>query len=358
MALLRVRGEAARATNIELFVDLVYVFAVTQLSHHLLGRPTWSGAAQTALLLMMVWHVWIYTVWMTNWLDPARLPVRLCLVALMLASLLMSSALPQAFGTGGVLIGWSYAVMQVGRSAFAVLALQGADRLQRNFERALCWCVASGVLAVAGGFAHDGERFALWAAAVAVDLVGGAVGFWTPGLGRSRTEDWTIEGNHFAERCQAFVLIALGESVVVIGATFSDIEHVDAVSVYALVLAFVGAVAVWWVLLDRRAEDDAAGVAGWDAPGRLGRSAYHDIHPFMVGGIIVTAAADERVLAHPTGPVDAATAWMLLGGTALFVAGHAVFKATVWGIVPWTRIAAVGLLAALGLVAPYVSGLV
>src|SRR6266704_5774246 len=164
----------------------------------------------------MVWQLWVYTTWVTNWLNPERIAVRLLLLGLTGASLVMSAALPGAFSSRGLAVGGTYAVMQIGRSVFAVIVLRGRD-LQRNFQRILCWCLASGALAVAGGIAAGGARGALWVAAVGVDLLGGIVGFYTPGLGRSTTHEWTIEGGHFAERCQAFVLIALGESIVVIG---------------------------------------------------------------------------------------------------------------------------------------------
>jgi hypothetical protein len=103
--LLRDRSAGQRVTNIELFFDLVYVFAVTQLSHHLLGDPTVRGALQTALLLAMVWLVWAYTTWVTNWMNPERLELRGLLVALMLVSLAMSAALPRAFAGSGLLNG-------------------------------------------------------------------------------------------------------------------------------------------------------------------------------------------------------------------------------------------------------------
>jgi low temperature requirement protein LtrA len=134
--LLRDRSGSQRVTNIELFFDLVYVFAVTQLSHHLLGDPTVRGALQTGLLLAMVWLIWAYTMWVTNWLDPEQLEVRLLLIGLMLVSLAMSAALPRAFGDLGLLVGGAYAVQQIGRTVFMVVALRGHP-LQANFERIL-----------------------------------------------------------------------------------------------------------------------------------------------------------------------------------------------------------------------------
>jgi low temperature requirement protein LtrA len=348
--LLRDRSGSQRVTNIELFFDLVYAFAVTQLSHFLLGHPTVRGALQAGLLLVMVWLVWAYTTWVTNWLDPERMEVRLLLVVLMLVSLAMSASLPRAFGDLGLWVGGAYALQQIGRSVFMVVALRGQP-LQANFERILAWCALSGALAVGGGFAHGYLRDLLWLLAVGVDLAGGAVGFATPGLGRSRTSDWTIEGGHFAERCQGFILIALGESIVIIGATLGANKSVTASGVAAFVVAFAGSVALWWLYFDRSAAAAAETIARSPDPGRLGRSAYHLIHPFMVAGIIVTAAADQKVLSDPGATAGTGSAWMILGGPALFLAGHVAFKLVVWRYVSWPRVAGIAALALLGLAA-------
>ena len=172
---------------------------------------------------------------------------------------------------------------------------------------------------------------------------GAAIGFPTPGIGRSDTSDWTIDGRHFAERCQAFVLIALGESIVVSGARLTDLlhAHLDTSRVVAFGTAFVAAVALWWVYFDRSAADSADAIARSDDPGRLGRNAFHWVHPIIVAGIIVSAAADEVVLAHPAARGVMSTSWLVLGGVALFLAGHAIFKAIVWRVVSWPRVVAV-----------------
>jgi low temperature requirement protein LtrA len=319
----------------------VYVFAVTQLSHNLVLHPTVRSALQSALLLGMVWLAWAYTTWVTNWMDPERIEVRLLLVVLALLSLAMSAALPRAFDDLGWVVGTSYAVQQVGRSVFMVVALRGG--LQRNFERILAWCAVSGALAVAGGLTGGHARELLWLLAVATDVAGGLTGFATPFLGRSRTADWTIEGGHFAERCQAFILIAIGESIVLIGATLSSTAHITGTTVAAFVVAFAGSVAMWWLYFDRSAGASAAVIESSDDPGRIARSAYHLVHPLMVAGIIVTAAGDEKVL------TSAPAAWMILGGPALFLAGHAAFKFVVWRVIPWTRLAGIAVLGLLGI---------
>jgi low temperature requirement protein LtrA len=355
-SLLRVRSGAERVTNIELFFDLVYVFAITQLSHHVLGQPTWEGAWQTLLLLAAVWLAWVYTASATNYLDPERIPMRLLLLALMLVSLVMSAAIPTAFGAGGLVVAGAYATIQIGRTSFMVLALR-SEALQRTFERVLVWYLVIGCLWLLGALLPVHLRELVWAFAIAVDLLGGAVGYYTPGLGRSRTWDWTIEGNHFAERCQAFILIALGESIVVIGATLASLHTLSGVAVVAFLVAFVGSAALWWIYFARSAEAGARRLAASHDPGRLGRSAYVFIHPIMIAGIIVVAAADDEVLAHPSTVGNAATTWLVLGGAALFLAGHALFKAVVWRETPWSRIVAIIVLALLGLLAPHVSAL-
>jgi low temperature requirement protein LtrA len=284
----------------------------------------------------------------------------------------MSAALPDAFTSAGWLVGLAYAVMQIGRSAFAVVALRGQSSggghlpLARNYHRILVWCCVSGALALAGGLtASLPARALLWLAAVVVDLLGGAAGFYTPGLGRATTREWDIEGGHFAERCQAFILIALGESIVVTGAALAGLIagplarptalHVPTVA--AFLVAFAGSAALWWLYFDRSAEESARLIAASADPGRLGRSAYHFIHPIMVGGIILTAAADDLVLTAPGAVGVASTAWLILGGAALYIAGHLAFKLTVWRKLSWPRLIAIAVLALLGLLAPHVAAL-
>lgn len=355
-AIRRVRAGVRGETNIEVFFDLVYAFAVTQLSHYLLNHATLEGALQTAVLLTMVWWVWLLTTGVTNWLNPNHVAVRLLLISLMLVSIVLSASLPDAFGDRGLAVGGAYAVLQIGRGSFTVLALRG-DRLQRNVERVLSWSIVGGAFAVAGGVVHGHLRELLWVCAVGIEILGGMVGNYTPGLGRSTTREWDIEGSHIAERCQSFVMIALGESIVVIGAGLAGKSAVAAAEVTALVIAFAGAVAIWWIYFARGAVEATRVLATSPDPGRLGRDAYAYIHPVMIGGIIAVAAGDSGVLASPLSIASVATTAMLLGGTMLFLAGHALFKWTLWHVASWTRVVAIAVLAGLLVVGPHIPGL-
>ena len=349
--LLRTRDNGEqRVTPLELFFDLVYVFAVTQLSHRLLEHLSLRGVLETLMLLLAVWGVWIYTAWFTNWFHPNRLAVRLVLVAVMLASLLMSVAIPEAFGKRGLMFALAYVAIQVGRTAFTFIALRKSlgtsHPLSRTFRRILTWFVGAGVLWIIGGLLGGEARYAVWLLALAVDYSGPVVGYYVPGLGRSRTQEWTIEGGHFAERCQLFVIIALGESILVTGTTFGQIEASTA-TVSAFVVAFLGSVALWWIYFAQSAEAASEVISSSEDPGRLGRSAYTYFHLPMIAGIIAVAAADELTVAHPGDRGTASSVALTLGGTALFLVGHAFFKWAVFGVLPWSHVVAIAALAAL-----------
>jgi len=325
--LLRQRGhhDSSRVGMIELFFDLVFVFAVTQLSHSLLATLTFTGAAQMVLLLPAVWWVWIYTSWTTNWLNPERLPVRLCLFAMMIAGLVLAASIPAAFGERGVMFACAYAFMQIGRTLFVLWAVRtGPSALFDNFVRILVWLVLASALWIVGGMASVETRFAWWTAALAIELAGPACRFWIPGLGGSRISDWDIDGAHMAERCALFVIIALGESLLITGATFSELSW-SGDSVIGMLIAVVGSIAMWWVYFDTGAERAQHRIVHAQDPGRQGRIAYTYLHLLIVAGIIVCAVADELVLAHP-GHASNAGIVVILGGPLLYLLGNMLFK--------------------------------
>jgi low temperature requirement protein LtrA len=345
---LRVReGGHARVTNIELFFDLVFVFAVTQLSHGLLAKLTLPGAVETAVLMVAVWWAWITTAWATNWLDPERPLVRLLLVILMLSGLVLAAAIPRAFADRALAFVLAYLAMQAMRDLFMLWALRRHDPGNfHNFVRISLWNLAGAPFWIVGCCVDPAARLALWATAVGIETLGPMVGFHVPGLGRSTTADWTVEGGHMAERCALFVIIALGESILITGATSADLAWTSE-NVTAFVVAFAGSVAMWGVYFNIGAERGSHHIAASDDPGRLARSGYTYIHILIVAGIIVAAVSDEIVLHHPGGHNETSTVATTLGGPALYLVGNALFKRLTAPNIPLSHLIGLALLALL-----------
>ena len=340
-------NQHGRVTYAELLFDLVFVFAVTQISHTLLGRFTPLGALQTTMLLLSMWWVWVYTSWITNWLNPELTPVRILLFLLMLGGLVLSTSIPKAFESRGLWFALAYAGMQVGRTIFWLLATPRARILARtNTLRILVWLSVSAMFWIAGGFAEGQQRLALWAVALGIEYISPAVRFWIPKYGASSVADWYVEGGHMAERCAGFIIIALGESIVVTGATFADLAWTLA-TVTAFMSAFVGALAMWWIYFHKGAEAGSELISNSNEPGRLARLAYTYLHLPIVAGIILSAVADELVLTHPADHSDLKTVLSAIGGPLLFLIGTILFKHSIRG---WLQLShGVGIVALGGL---------
>jgi low temperature requirement protein LtrA len=354
---LRVRGEGRQSiTVVELFFDLVYVFAVTQLSHILIHDLSFSGAAHTAFLLLVVWWAWIYTTWMVNWFDPASPPVRLVLIGVMGASLILAAALPEAFGVHSGLFVLAYVGLQVGRNASAALLLPRAHALRQTLERITAWSAGSGVLWVAGLLEHGDARLYWWIPALAIELLAPLAGYRTPGLGRSATSDYDVEGGHFAERCQGFIIIALGESIVITGATAASAGLDDTV-VIALVVAFLETAALWWLYFGAVAIHSRRVIAESDDAGRLARDAYTYLHLPIVAGIIVVAVGDDLLIAEPRHALARAGALMVLGGPAIYLLGETLFRVRMIGSASAKRVATIAALCLLSAIATSISAL-
>jgi low temperature requirement protein LtrA len=337
-------GETQRTTPVELFFDLVYVFAITQLSHQVLDDLSVAGAARAAFLLLIVWWAWIYTTWMANWFDPAAsAPVRGVLTAVMLVSLLMAAALPEAFGDRALLFAASYVTLQVGRNAAAASLLKRPHRLRDVFERLVVWSAVSGVLWLAGATLDGNRRLYLWIPALALELAAPVAGYWLPGRGRAVTTDWDIEGTHFAERCQVFIIIALGESIVVTGATASAAGLTSTV-VLCLVVAFVETAALWWLYFGTTTEHARVTISAHEDPGRLARDAYTYAHLPIVAGIIATAVASHLLIDAPHEAPGGAGVAMILGGPALYLLGESLFCWRMTGVTSTKRVAVAALL--------------
>ncbi|MBX9710757.1 MAG: low temperature requirement protein A [Xanthobacteraceae bacterium] len=333
-----------RVTYVELFFDLVFVFAITQISHTLLAHFTPIGVLQTAILFLAVWWVWIYTTWITNWLDPERTPVRLMLFGLMIAGLLLSTSIPKAFESRGLAFALAFVVMQVGRSVFTYLSIPKSQPAWRmNLLRITIWLSCSGVFWIAGGFADSAARLVLWAIAVAIEYAGPAMRFRCPGIGASSLQDWDVEGGHLAERCAGFIIIALGESIVVTGATFAESEWTAAVMI-AFAVALIGSIAMWWIYFHLGAEAGSDRISESEESGRLARIAYTYMHLPIVAGIVVSAVGDEVLLAHPDGHTDMRAVLSIIGGPLVFLIGTILFKRVIRGLFQLSHLVGIGLL--------------
>jgi low temperature requirement protein LtrA len=341
-----------KVTAVELFFDLVFVFAVTQVSHYLIEHFSVVGAAQALLLLVGVWWVWIYTTWVTNWLNPDKLPVRIVLLVLMLPGVIGSSAIPHAFDTRGLAVAAAYLSMQVGRTLFFIWAAKGHPKAARNFQRVLVWLLVGGILWIAGALVDTSRRMWCWAMALMLECVSPWLGFWVPGLGRSLTSDWDIEGGYMAERCGLFIIIALGESILVTGLRFSGMSWTVA-DVSTLIVSFTVTIAMWWLYFDTTAELGLQAISRSDDPGKLARLVYTYVHLLLVAGIVVSAVVDEFVLRDPLGRADERTTVAVLGSTGLYLLGILLFLWAVTRRLPKAPVMGLALTLALAIVAPY-----
>jgi low temperature requirement protein LtrA len=356
---LRPRGDGVPqqpTTTVELFFDLVYVFAITQLSHLILGDLSIASVARAAFLLLVVWWAWIYTTWMVNWFDPTSPAVRAVLTGVMLASLLMATALPGAFGEHAALFAVSYVALQVGRNVAAATLLRRSHPLRDVFERLVVWSAASGVLWLAGAALDGDQRLLLWIPALLLELCAPVAGYWLPRRGHAVTADYDIEGGHFTERCEAFIIIALGESIVVTGAAAAD-TALTATVVLCLGVAFVETAALWWLYFGAVAERSRELMRTCQDPGRLARDAYTYLHVPIVAGIIAVAVGDNLLIAEPHEALHGVGLAMVVGGPALYLVGESLFRMRVTGVVNAKRLAVAALLVLLTLLGTRVSAL-
>jgi low temperature requirement protein LtrA len=333
---------------VELFFDLVFVFAVTQLSHAIIRHPDPNGFLQAGILFVAIWWVWVETAWVTNWLDVRRMEVRLLLFFLMGVALVMTISLPDAFGGRGAIFVAAYLVTRFTRHLFMLCALARHNRANFvGFVRITLWAAIETLFWIAGLLAETAAvRMTFWGAAIAILNLAPMFSYWLPGLGATDTRVWDIEGHHFSERCGLFIIIALGESILVTGAAFGESDW-SGPAIAAFASAFLGTVAMWWLYFDVGAERAARRLAEDADPGRMARLAYTYFHIPIVAGIIVTAASDEMALIHPLGHAGTAEILCLLGGPALYLFGNLIFKRTNASHFPLSHMVGLGVLAAI-----------
>lgn len=330
-------NESYGVSNLELFFDLVFVFAITQVSHLLLEHLDWRRALESAIVLLVVWWAWQYTTWATNELDPDRMPVRFLLLTIMMASLLMAVAIPEAFGDKALLFALAYVFIQVFRQSFLTFTAEPGTIARSRGLHILLWFCFSGIFWILGALAEGDARLFIWLFALVIDFSGPLVTYYVPWLKKVGTEAWQVGSGHFAERFQLFTIIALGETVVLTGATASGLE-LDLATALAFVAAFVSTACLWWLyfnymatILERvldEAEDRTA----------IGRDIFTYGHIGIIAGIILCAVGDEIVLTHPGEYLHTPELIAVVAGPTMYLLA---FVPTRWRLthgLPWRRI--------------------
>ncbi|HVV90304.1 MAG TPA: low temperature requirement protein A [Solirubrobacterales bacterium] len=313
-----VRREGERVTPLELFFDLVFVLAITECTDLMSHHPTWAGLGQGLLVLGVLWWAWASYAWLTSVIDPEAGPVRLVFFAAMAAMLIAAISVPEAFGDLALVFALSVGFFRVAHIALFTIADPDSPDLLRSVRGlAVSTAIAVGLLALASAF--DGiAQAALWVLALALDF-GGPYFFGVEG--------WQLVPGHFAERHGAIVIIALGESIVEIGAGAAG--HLDLGIGVAAVLGVGIAAALWWVYFDVVALVSAQRL-GAAEPGRvqnaLARDSYSYLHLLLVAGIVMTAFGLKTVLEATGEHLDWLTAFALLGGLALYLIGLVAFR--------------------------------
>lgn len=312
------RREGGRVTPLELFFDLVFVLAITECTALMSHHPSWSGLGQGLLVLGVLWWAWASYAWLTSVIDPEAGPVRLVFFAAMASMLIAAICVPEAFGDLALVFALSIGFFRVAHIALFVIASSDAPDLRRSTTSlAVSTAIAVGILAAASAF--DGvPQAALWVLALALDF-GGPYFFGVGG--------WQLVPGHFAERHGLIIIIALGESIVEIGAGAAG--HLDFGIGVAAVLGVAVAAALWWVYFDVVALVSARRLRDAE-PGRvqnaLARDSYSYIHLFLVAGIVVTAFGLKATIAHTGEQLEWVTSFALLGGIAIYLLGLVAFR--------------------------------
>ena len=339
-----------QVTPLELFFDLVYVFAIGQLSHQLLAHPTWTGAAQAVVLYLAVYAAWAYTTWAVTLVPAEDSRTRRMLLAVMLAGLFMNAAIPRAFDEAGWIFVATYLLIHLGPAVW--LLTVGLDPVnQEHFRRVLVWFVVASPLWLVGASADGGARLAWWAGATSVELLGTLTAHPFPGR-RLDSRELTFAGGHLLERGRLFMIIAFGEAVLTTGTALTTAPY-EPMTLLTSSVALAGTVALFWVFFSR-SEQVVHHYRRTADPMRAGLTGVYSLMT-SVAGMIAAAAGDERVITHPTEHAGLTTNLLLFGGPILYIGAQTWHRAVLFDDLRTSRLVALSALVVGGaatLVAP------
>ncbi|MEO3773038.1 low temperature requirement protein A [Micromonospora sp. B9E7] len=339
-ALLRKPGQPERPNLLELFFDLVFVFALNRVSHRLVEdfterRTVLADAGETLLLLLAFLILWFVTAWVTDIYDLQTPQVQGMVYAAMLGAMTMAVAVPRAFGDGSLAFAGAYVAVHIVRGLIFVPALRGHEA-QRRAAGVLLWFSLSGVPWIAGAILPDPARGLLWALAIAID--GTALLLFYPAPWTLRTpQQWPVSAEYISERYRQFFIIALGELILTTGSAYSDSSSRDGGAAAAFAVSFVTTVLLFRVYVFKAGQLLPEALAAAREPSQLIREAFI-AHVLMVTGIVAVAVGYEIVIRHPFGHTEAAWTVAILGGPVLFLIGRALAEHTVFARVSRSRL--------------------
>ncbi|RKN22483.1 low temperature requirement protein A [Micromonospora musae] len=336
--------ESERPFFVELFLDLVYVFALVSLAKTLVNDLSWTGTARTLVLLFALALIWALTTWVGGTSGLERASVQSHIIGVAAASLLLAAVVPGAFHDRGLLFAGTYLFIHFGSiSYFLFFARDPAG--PRRSGRIAFWEAVAAIGWITGALSDGPARLGLWALAIAIEYAAGAFGWPVPGLGRSQSLEWRLGGGRVPERYRQFIVVAFGAAVLTTGTTFSQHEYTLDRG-YALVVVFTIVVLMWRIYIYRAGELLTEAIARSADPALLIRAAAV-CHLAMVAGIVGGAVAGELVVARPFGDTPPSWAAVLLGGPALYLIGRALLDYTVFGRISRSRVVGLVLLCAI-----------
>jgi low temperature requirement protein LtrA len=305
-------------TPLELLFDLVFAFALSQLSHHLLTRLSWRGAAETLVMLLAIFAVWFTTSWSATMIRADQSRTRWLVLAVMLLGLFMNASATRAFTTSGWAFVLPLLLIQLGRTVWTFVSSTDAV-LREHYFRTLLWVVATAPLWIAGAAMSPETRLMWWALAAGIDQIGRWLAHPIPGR-RLRSEKVEFDADHMLERCRTFLLIALGETVVTTGMAIAE-ASITVMTLATGTFALAGTVALWALSFGRSHRLILRHLEKTSDPIRASRHAANAL-TVMVAGLIAVAVANEEVIAHPQGQTSFALSLLLGGGPILFLAAQ------------------------------------
>jgi low temperature requirement protein LtrA len=328
-----------RVTPLELFFDLMFVFAITQVTGFIAAKPTWSRLVEGLAILAVLWWAWVAYAWLGNTAASDEGPMRVVLLTAMGPLLVLSLAVPGAFTDDSLIFGVAYlAVRALHLVGYAVVG-RDDPRLRALVGRLATTMLPAASLLVLAGFLDGVPRALCWIAALAVDY---------GGLALRGTEGWRVQPAHFAERHGLIIIIALGESIVSLGVGASGLPLGTSVILAAL-LGVVVAGALWWAYFDvvALAAEQQMKRADPDGQSRIARDSYTYLHLPMVTGIVLFALGVKESLIAESHELSDVAAFSLCGGVALYLLALSAFKRRNYGSFNYPRLVVAAVLIAL-----------